>query len=50
MRPTLLSIDPAHDGFYRTKLTTDSGLSLEIRQRVRQLEEQKVKPSCQAFA
>ncbi len=51
VRPTLLSVDPAHDGFYRTALPTDSGLSLEeIRQRVRELEEQKVKPSYQAFA
>ncbi|MEW6283068.1 MAG: hypothetical protein AB1758_30930, partial [Candidatus Eremiobacterota bacterium] len=51
VRPTLLQIDPAHDGFYRSQAPTDPGLTIaQIEARVRELEASQTPPSYQAFA
>lgn len=48
VRPTLLALDPAHDGFYRSQMPEDRGLTVDrIARRVKELEERP--PSYQAF-
>lgn len=42
VRPSLLSLDPAHDGFYRSEIPQDKGLSVDqIARRVRELGEER---------
>ncbi len=51
VRPTLLQLDPAHDGFYRSQIPTDRGLSVEeIRERVLDIEARGLKPDYDAFS